>query len=60
MDKRPGMPVSILLSCRKPVKGWNQYIRTKTYMLDEEVNLTNFKQKKKKSCLFFSEITPLC
>ena len=51
MDKRPGMPVSILLSCRKPVKGWNQYIRTKTYMLDEEVNLTNFKQKKKKKLL---------
>ena len=60
MDKRPGMPVSILLSCRKQVKGWNQYIRTKTYMLDEEENLTNIKQKKKKSCLLFSEITPLC
>ena len=51
MDKRPGMPVSILLSCRKPVKGWNKYIRTKTYMLDEEVNLTNFKQKKKEKLL---------
>ena len=54
MDKRPGMPVSILLSCRKQVKGWNQYIRTKTYMLDEEENLTNIKQKKKKraACSF--------
>ena len=30
MDKRPGMPAAILLSCRKPVRGWNQYIRTKT------------------------------
>ena len=42
------MPVSILLSCRKQVKGWNQDIRTKTYVLDEEENLTNIKQKKKK------------
>lgn len=43
MDKRPGMPVAVLLSCRKPVKGWSEYIRTKTYRMKRQ---RKFQEKK--------------